>query len=194
MSWSLETFVPRRRRYFGLMLLLVKSGKPDLIELPKSEFGDIDDWDTDGLKVLIDEGRRRREDELATLNQIRSRAQLVLSTSLIVLAALASGASGFTLRWPTVDDIVVAVGFVSGAVAALGAAAVVVVGARIGVVDLARLTVDSTGHTDVLHALAGQYLDILHQNRRVVSTWHTCFFESVVWLLLAAGCAVLRIL
>ena len=177
-----------------MILRLVREGEVELLESQGGAPANIDGWNVEDLALLIEEGRRRYEDEVATLKDIRSRAQLVLSISLVVLAALASTSSGVILRFPTMGDVVSAVGFLAGGTAALGAAAIVVVGAPMGVVSLSEMTVDEGAPSSLEKLLASQYVGISVQNRRVVRTWHTHFFESVIWLLVASACAVVGLL
>lgn len=193
-AWLLKVFLPRRRRYLAMILRLVREGEVELLESQGGAPANIDGWNVEDLALLIEEGRRRYEDEVATLKDIRSRAQLVLSISLVVLAALASTSSGVILRFPTMGDVVSAVGFLAGGTAALGAAAIVVVGAPMGVVSLSEMTVDEGAPSSLEKLLASQYVGISVQNRRVVRTWHTHFFESVIWLLVASACAVVGLL
>jgi hypothetical protein len=81
------------RVYLLYVLALLRPG----VEAPTfgapSEFtGDIDRLDDDDLEIVIDEGRRQLDRQLADLERNRSRAATLLTVGLAEIAVLSAGA------------------------------------------------------------------------------------------------------
>ena len=66
---------------FIFALFFAKEVKLD----PEFSSGSIAGWESESLQFLIDEGRRQLDDQMATLNRILLRAQILLTTVLALI-------------------------------------------------------------------------------------------------------------
>jgi hypothetical protein len=77
------------RRLYARFVRALFTG--NLIEMPKPlDPGSLDDWPDNALQTLIDEGRRQLDDQVTSLERIISRAQLLFTTVLGIIALYGS--------------------------------------------------------------------------------------------------------
>lgn len=183
-------WVVGRARYWAFVLSLLPAWEPPRLQDEPPTVGDeLDDYRSEELNLVIDEGRRRADELLGSLRDVRNRAQVTFSTALLVLAALAGRAGPLDWRPPSLEDVFLTIGFVTTAYAALGSAALFAVKAQVGSIDLERLT--SKPQEEVSRSLAIEYVATNVHTSTTVRTRLTLFFEAVVWLLIGSACFVI---
>ena len=153
---------------------------PDL-QAQQTQAQRVADWTEDELELLIDEGRRQSDRQLADLEQIRGRAQWLFTTGAPIVVAIASvygafhkGDSGWWIVLWLTSLIVASYGL-------LGAAAIMTIRADFNVIDSAKL---SGYQRPILSALAHDYAAMLGTGENTIATRVTVFWQSVVWLIL----------
>lgn len=185
----MSTWLENRWAYLSLVLALVVPGLepfqfPDRDEEP----GDLADWDDENLKLLIEEGRRQFDRQARLLDGIRVRSQWLFTTGLAVIAVLVGRAAPLQLRPPTLVDTLVFLGLICTVYAVLGSAALLVVAARFGVIDVGDLSREA-GKGSMQAHLARQYASAVRPGETTLRTRLTLFFESAVWLMVGAASA-----
>ena len=143
----------------------------------------LDQWRDEDLRVMVEEGRRQYDRQLADLRDLRTRSQWLFTSGVALLAVIAS-------QFPEVRDekdvllsLLWIITAVTSSVGLLGAAAVVVVRADLSRIDSAVL---SQRAPPVLASLASDYATMLGIGENTIATRLTVFREAVLWLLLAA--------
>jgi hypothetical protein len=143
--------------------------------------GSLNGWHEEELKIMLDEGRRESDRQVADLVEIRSRAQWLFTfgTPLVVAvasvyAAIGSGDSGWwKVLWL---GSLLAVGY-----GVVGAAAIVTVRADLNLIDTAVL---SRKERPTLESLADDYATMMLVGQNTVATRVTLFRQAVVWEIL----------
>lgn len=140
----------------------------------------LTDWDEEELKLMLDEGRRQLDRQVATLEQIRGRAQwnftfgapLVVAVASIYAAINKNDSDWWMLVWLL---SLLAVGY-----GVVGAAAIMTVRADLNIIDTAVL---SGKPRPILKALAADYADMMRDGENTVATRLTLFWQAVVWVI-----------
>jgi hypothetical protein len=145
-------------------------------------------WSGAELQLMIDEGRRQADRQLAHLEQIRGRAQWLftvgvpLVTAVVaVFGAFGAGDSGWWVALWLVSVIAAGYGVV-------GAAAIMTVRADFDGIDSAVL---SSYQPPVLNKLATDYAAMLGAGENTVATRLTVYRQAVVWLIIGGSCALI---
>lgn len=174
--------------YLQYILALFSPGKKvPVFDSHNVEPQSISSWSPDEKKLLIDEGRRQIDKQIADLNQTQTRAQLILTTS------IALGA-GWVATLPAVMHAVAAwkvFAFIFWIVSAflivlstLGAASIMSARSEFGVIHTTRLTYSKP---PVLDAVAAAYARTVRVGGNTVATRLTLLRISVLFLLAAAA-------
>lgn len=140
----------------------------------------LTDWNDDELKLMLDEGRRQGDRQVATLEQIRGRAQWLFTFGAPSVVAVASvyatigknDSDWWTLVWLS---SLLAVGY-----GVIGAAAIMTVRADVNMIDSAVLSGYSR---PILKALAADYAGMMRDGENTVATRLTLFRQAVVWVI-----------
>lgn len=149
----------------------------------------LDQWGSDDLALLIDEGRRQVDRQQGDLESIRGRAQWLFTLGVAVIAALGGG---FVSARPIfVLAVVWLVGLVTLVYGVAGAAAVLTVKADFRVIHAAVLSA-STPPID--HALASIYTRMMATGENTVATRLTVFRQAVVFCLVGGCLGLLAVL
>jgi hypothetical protein len=139
------------------------------------------DLTQDDLTLIVDEGRRQLDRQLADLEHIRNRAGALLTVCLAELAALSAGASRiFAHALPTIAwafSVVLVVLSVAGAVALLSSQA------TFGRVDTMGLAVSTSS---VRRVAARAYARSVGQGEETIATRVTVFRDAVFLAVLGA--------
>lgn len=146
----------------------------------------VDTWSSDEKKLLVDEGRRQLDRQVADLYQIQTRAQIVVTTGIALGAAWASmfssvfDASGVwqvavMALWITAAMLIV--------LTTLGAAALMSVRADFGMIHATLLSLSTP---PVLDALAAAYARTVRVGHNTVATRLGLLRISVLLILAAA--------
>ncbi len=178
----MKTFVRGQQVYLAHVLALVRPG----VEVPSFSAHQIQarpltGWGNDELQLMIDEGRRQSDRQLADLEQIRGRAQWlftigvpIVTEIVTVFAAFDKGDSGWWVVLWLVSLLAAGYGVV-------GAAAIMTIRADFDVIDSAVL---SGYQPPVLNKLADDYAGMLGTGENTVATRLTVYRQSVVWLII----------
>lgn len=182
--------------YLSLVLSLVVPGFDpyEFAEEQEGEAqdpGELTDWEAAELELLIQEGRRQLDRQAANLDRLRGRAQWLFTVGLALLGVLVGRVGGPVTISVSVEGIMYAIGLFAAVYAILGAAAILVVPARAGVIDARDL-----GDTKRQSEGSGLFPTVASLYPRAVApgytTWVnrlTAFFEAAVWIIIASGCA-----
>lgn len=153
------------------------------IEADRNQPGDVSDWPTSDLELLVEEGRRQLDSQHGDLERIRGRAQVLLVLALALEGTIASLQASVT----KVDNIAVwfvwVIAILAGAWSVLGAAATSVVRADMQMIHAAVL---SRRDTPILPRLAADYAAMVMDGENQLATRLTNLRHAVTWLLLAA--------
>jgi hypothetical protein len=149
----------------------------------------LDNWPTEDLSLMIDEGRRQLDRQLSDLERIRGRAQWLFTVGAAITTALAGGfvAEGshgwlFVLWILGLALLVIGVG---------GAAAVMTVRADFKTIDTAVL---SGYKPPAQSALARDYSRMLRLGEDTVATRLTIFRQAVLYVILGGYTGLLALL
>jgi hypothetical protein len=151
-------------------------------ELP--EDGVMSGWTDEDYTLLVDEGQRQIERQIGDLNELRGRAQLLLTVSfaLIGLEIAAVRATGWWLPY-----VLALGGLLITAYGAAGAAALLVVRTDLDVINATVLATYERPPA-VLEQLASDYAAMVHVGENTVATRVNVFRFALVWML-AGGAA-----
>jgi hypothetical protein len=136
----------------------------------------LDDWSDEDLPLLVEEGRRQLDRQLARFDRVRTNAQFLFTTALallIVLAAAAHRTDGLlTIAW--------GFGLAVVTLGLLGAASVLVVKSDFGAIDTALFTNSSSAP---MRELATAYAQQVGVGENTVAARITVYRDAV-WLVL----------
>jgi hypothetical protein len=138
-------------------------------------------WAEDELQLLIDEGRRQSDRQLADLEQIRGRAQWLFTVGVPIVTAIAAIFAGFHKGDSGWWVVLWLLSLLAAGYAVVGAAAIMTIRADFDVIDSAVL---SSYQPPVLDKLAGDYAAMLGAGENTVATRLTVYRQSVVWLII----------
>jgi len=138
----------------------------------------IDDWTDEGLKLMIEEGRRQVDRQLADLDRIRTRAQWLFSLSVAATAAL--GTAFVARQPPFVFGVIWITGLILLTWALGGAAAIIVTRAEFKQITTALL---SATDQPVLRSLAAAYSRMTGTGEDTVATRISVFHQAVLFAL-----------
>lgn len=186
MPSKLSQFFRGQGIYFGHVIGLVMPGE----EIPVFRAHQItpeplDTWSPDDLERMLDEGHR----QLSDLEQIRGRAQWLLTTGAAITAAIGTALFATRPSGPSLLLWLPALGFLVYGVA--GAAAVMTVRADFRMIDSAVL---SRSKPPILQALATSYSRMLATGENTVATRLTVFRQAVVFVLAGGYLGLLAVL
>jgi hypothetical protein len=151
----------------------------------------LDRWETEDLQLMIAEGQRQYDGQLAQLDQIRSRAQWLFSTALALGAALATFAKVALLNGGVVEAGLWILAAATGTWALLGSVAIITVRADFEGIATKRL---SAYAPPVAKRLARDYAEMLERGDLTVATTLTLFRQAVLWLIMSAYASLLTFL
>jgi len=138
-------------------------------------------WADAELQLMIDEGRRQSDRQLADIERLRGRAQWLFTVGVAIVTAVAavfgafdSGDSGWWVVLWVLSLLAVGYGV-------LGVAAIMTIRADFEGVDSAVL---SSYEQPILNKLAGDYASMLGTGENTVATLLTVYRQAVVWVLI----------
>jgi acyl dehydratase len=148
-----------------------------------------ENWETEDLKLMIEEGRRQFDRQWHHLDVIRGRAQWLFTVTVAVTAALA-GALAKTDAG-SVEQLVLIAGLAGVIYGTAGAAAIMVVKADFTVIATAVLS-----HQDppIDKALAASYSRMLNDGANTVATRLTVLRQAVVFSILGGYVGLVAVL
>jgi hypothetical protein len=178
----IRLFLRGQRIYFVHVIGLLAPGQEmPLLPAHRIAARTIDNWEPEDVQIMLDEGRRQSDRQVAALEEIRGRAQWLFSfgTPLAaVIAAILAGIGTDDSGWWIVAWAVAFAGFTYGV---LGAAAIIAVRADLETIDTAVL---SSYQPPIAAALAADYSSMLQLGENTVATRLTLFRQAVVWVIL----------
>jgi hypothetical protein len=149
----------------------------------------LDQWGSDDLALLIEEGQRQVDRQQGDLESIRGRAQWLFTLGVAVIAALGGG---FVSARPTfVLAAMWLVGLAILVYGVAGAAAILTVKADFRVIHAAVL---STSTPPIDQALASSYTRMMATGENTVATRLTVFRQAVVFCLVGGCLGLLAVL
>lgn len=146
----------------------------------------IDSWSIDEKKIIVDEGRRQLDRQAADLDQIRSRAQVIITTGIALGAAtvaLLGKVAGAPIDRGLLSFVLWSISLLVVLFSILGATAIVTVRADMGTINTTRLTFCDP---PVLDELAMAYARTVRAGGNVISTRLALLRLSILLLLVAA--------
>ncbi|MEU8205858.1 hypothetical protein [Streptosporangium sp. NPDC049046] len=155
--------------------------KVPVFALHRVEPGEMRDWDSVELTLLVEEGRRQLDRQLSDLEQIRGRAQFLFPTALALLLVVLASVQTITAAPTPWSFVVWCVSITSTMLGLLGSAAVTVVRKEIGTIDSTRLSRQSP---PILPILALSYARTVRIGENTVATHITVFRDAVLLVLL----------
>jgi len=182
-AWrQLRIFVRAQWLYLVHVLALIRPGAPvPTFRAHQIAAQPLTGWSDDELQLMVDEGRRQADRQLADLEQIRGRAQWLFTVGVpivtaiaTVIAAIGNGDSAWwKVAW--VASLLIA-GY-----GVVGAAAIMTIRADFNEIDSAVL---SGYKPPILARLAVDYAEMLAVGEDTVATRLTVFRQAVVWLII----------
>lgn len=171
------------RLFFGYALTVFRPGsmppqhpqKPPIIpEVPQ--------WSVEELSLYIAEARRDMDSQQADKRDVRSRAQIILTTALVLGAAITADAAGqANIQWWVSPLYVLA--FLLNAGAGLAAAGIITAKSAVGAPSLQHMIETPPG--DLLREVARGYASSRHSGSATVAALVTVLRDSVLILILA---------
>lgn len=141
--------------------------------------GDLNDWNEDGLHLMIEEGRRQLDSLASQFEQTRSRGQYLFTLGVALLVTASAGATRFNENFFVF--MIWSIGFLLLVVAVLGAAAIVVAPGQLGGVDSVLLS-RTSADADIARELAAAYPRAVVTSADSVRVRHSLLRDSV-WFL-----------
>lgn len=171
--------------YFSEILGLFSPGhEVPLFPTRPLEPGALEAWSADELSVLIDEGRRQLDTQASRLDSVRTRAQIVLTTCIAVLALVAGGLRTIADAESICAFSLWSIGVAADVLAALGAAAVIVVRKDMGNI---HATAVSQLEPPILQELAASYARTVRVGERTIAREVTVLRDAVLLSLVAVA-------
>lgn len=183
MTWRKE-FKVYAQHVLGL---LVPNLRAPVHKADRNAAGDVAQWVSEDLDLLIDEGRRQLDRQHDDLERIRSRAQVLLALGLALVGTTAAlqGRVSDSSSWLVWAMWLVALA--TGAWSILGAAATSVVRADMSIIHAAVL---SRRSGKIKEELAKDYSEMVMAGENQLATRLTNLRHAVTWLLVAAVLAL----
>lgn len=156
-------------------------------EVHKSEPGDVSGWSDDDMELLIAEGRRQIDRQVADLERVRSRSQFLFTTVLGLLVIVFG--TVHAIAGPDSHRVFLAVFLWCGSVVSillglLGTAALIATRKDLKIVDAAIL---SRVTPPVLAQLAIGYADAVRTGENSVATALTVQRDAVLLVIVGAS-------
>lgn len=167
--------------YFQYVLGLIRPGhRRPVFHVHPHEPQSIEDWNADGLDLLIDEGRRQLDAQNAMLGSVRGRAQWLVTIAVTILVVTASTqhivwTSGCRILHVLWVATILCVGY-----GTLGSAAILTVRLEYGTIDATKM---SGYGGDRKRELAAAYTSVVRTGANTNATILTLFWQSVLWVL-----------
>lgn len=142
----------------------------------------VPQWSDEELSLYIVEARRDMDSQQADKRDVRSRAQIILTTSFVLGAAITADAAGHagTQWWVS---LLYALAFVLNAAAGLAAAGIITAKSAVGAPSLQHMIETPPG--DLLREVARGYASSRHRGSATVAALVTVLRDSVLILILA---------
>lgn len=179
----LRDLLAEEKLFLGYAMVVFRPGSlppqhpqaaPATVELP-------DDWDSAACQLYIAEARRDLDQQQADKRDVRSRAQQVFTTTLVLGAAI--GAS-YTSRHPHSGALVAyIVAAILTALAGLAAAGIITAKSPIGAPNLTNLTLMSKDAIE--RRLTVEYASTRHVGAATIAVLVTVLRDSVLALVVA---------
>jgi hypothetical protein len=131
--------------------------------------------------MMIDEGRRQSDRQLADLEQIRSRAQWLFTVGAPIVTAVAAVFAAFDEGDSGWWVVLWLASLLAAGYGVVGAAAIMTIRADFNVIDSAVL---SGYQRPVLNQLADDYAAMLGAGENTVATRLTVYRQAAVWLII----------
>lgn len=183
---GLKAFIQDQRVYGTYVLGIARPGREVPVdqtapELP--EAGIMSGWTDEDYTHLVEEGRRQIDRQIGDLNELRGRAQLLLTVTLglIALEIAVFRAAGWWLPYG-----LAVVGLLTTTYGAAGAVALLVVRTDLDVISATVLATYDRPPA-VLEQLAIDYADMVHIGENTVATRVNLFRLAVIWVLVGGA-------
>jgi hypothetical protein len=175
-----KEFRRNQRVYLQFVMALLLPGREvPVLPADRTQPEDIDEWSDDELALMIEEGRRQSDRQIADLSGIRGRAQWLFTAAVGALAALAAELGA---RDPgTWVSLVWLLGLIVLTYGIAGAASVMVSRADFSAIHTAVLS--GVGQP-VKRSLAQAYSRMMPTGENTVATRLTVFRQAVVFCLI----------
>jgi hypothetical protein len=189
--------VLRRFRLFGrlhwtylvhVLALLLPGHAVPVVKAHPNEAKELTGWCDSELNLMIDEGRRQGDRQIAALEEIRGRAQWVFLFGAPLVVAAASVYGEIEKSDSDWWKLVWLLGVLGVGYGVVGAASILTVRADLNMIDTAVL---STYERPILKALAADYAEMMRVGENTVATRLTLFRQAVVWLVLGGTAALI---
>ncbi len=167
--------------------LLVPGQEIPVVIAHRTTASSLEDWATEDLQRMIEEGRRQLDRQLSDLEQIRGRAQWLFTVGAAITASL--GGAFATIR-PT-DAVLWLVAFAVLVYGVAGAAAIMTVRADFEAIDTAVL---SQLTPPILKPLATSYSRMLGTGENTVATRLTVFRQAVLFVIIGGYLGLIAVL
>lgn len=141
-------------------------------------------WTDDEYKMYIDEARRDMDSQQEDKRDIRARAQVVLTTSLVIAAAIVTSYNGKTDVW-AVGNLLYVFAILLTGLTALAAGGIITAQSPVGAPNLQALVMMQTG--DLHKRLADEYAATRHQGAATVAMLVTVLRDCVLAMLLGVS-------
>lgn len=175
-----KEFRRNQRVYMQYVVALLLPGHElPLLPADPTKPASIENWSDNDLAMMIEEGRRQSDRQLADLRDIRGRAQWLFTVAVAALAALAAGLGA---RHPgTWVSLVWLLGLIVLTYGIAGAASVMISRADFSLIHTAVL---SAVKQPVNLSLAQAYSRMMPTGENTVATRLTVFRQAVVFCLI----------
>ncbi len=169
------------RVYLSHVLALIVPGHPVAsLSVHPNTSGSLKDWRSEDYALLIEQGRLQVARQRQELENVRSRAQFLFTTSLGVFAIAVGLSSQIKESLPA--SAIWAIAVVVALASLLGAASVVVARKDYRDVDA---TLVSQQHSPVSHAVSKAYAESVSAGENTVATQITVFRDAVSLLIIS---------
>jgi hypothetical protein len=171
------------RLFLGYALTVFRPGSmpPQHPQKPPT-IPDVPQWSDEECSLYIAEARRDMDSQQADKRDVRSRAQIILTTSFVLGAATTADATGqASTQWWVSPLYVLA--FVLNATAGLAAAGIITAKSEVGAPSLQHMI--STPAGELLREVVRGYAASRHRGSATVAALVTVLRDSVLILILA---------
>jgi hypothetical protein len=169
--------------FLGQLVGLWPGRRVVTLDVHRSEPGDLNDWGEDDLKLLIAEGQRQLDRQVAELERIRARSQVLFTTNLAV-GGLFAAVFVLAAKEPDMLSFVfLLLGFLLWLASSLVSLSVIVASREIGAIDATLLSRQPKG---VTRQLATSYARTVKIGANTCATVLTVFRDAAMVAFLAS--------
>jgi hypothetical protein len=170
--------------YFSYIAgLFVPDRQPRYFDAHPNEPGDVSSWSAPDWRLLIEEGRRQQDRQLALIEALRTRAQFLFTTAVTVFVITGVRVGDLIDRGTLGLAAIGALGLSLDLLSALGAAALMFIRADLGTIDAAKLSQQAP---PIERYLAGAYSRLVRPGENTIATHNSVFRRAAFLLVLGA--------